>query len=142
MPNIELEQALKGKLADLDNERLLVKQQLDRERLAAITTSLIETITSPAFIERMRQFRQKAHAGARFGDAADLMSLESLRAAGADVPDDFRLTSRVFEDRETGLRLEIEPPNLMGDTGPILRWGACAGGGAATVCGCAGGSTT
>jgi hypothetical protein len=141
MPNVELEQSLKGKLADLDNERALVKQQLDRERLTVITSSLIDTITSPRFIERMRQFREKAAAGARLGDAADLMSLESLRAAGAQIPDDFRLTSRIFEDSETGLRFEIKPPRAQPDFGNSVAWGACAGGGAATVCGCAGGST-
>lgn len=141
MPNVKLEQSLKGKLSELDSERLVVKNQLDRERLTTITSNLIETITSPNFIERMRQFRKKARGGASFGEAADLMSIESLRAAGADIPDDFRLTSRVFEDSETGLRVEIKPPQGAIDLGNVLAWGACAGGGAATVCGCAGGST-
>lgn len=142
MPNLELEKSLKEQLAGIDQERLIVKNQLDRERLVTITSNLIETITSPQFIERMRQFRTKAGAGANFSDAADLMSLENLRAAGANIPDDFRLTSRVFEDAETGLRVEIKPrAKLPGAADNTLAWGACAGGGAATVCGCAGGST-
>lgn len=115
--------------------------QIDRERLTTITNSLIQTITSPKFIERMRQFREKAGSNPDFGDAADLMSLESLRAAGAEVPNDFRLTSRVFEDSETGFKLDIRPAQRAVAGGPILKWGACAGGGAATVCGCAGGGT-
>ena len=114
---------------------------IDRERLTKITNSLIQTITSPKFIERMRQFREKSGGKPDLGEAAELMSLESLRAAGADLPADFRLTSRVFEDSETGLKLDIKPGQLQTAGGPILKWGACAGGGAATVCGCAGGNS-
>ena len=115
--------------------------QIDRERLTTITNSLIQTITSPKFIERMRQFRERAGANPDLGAAADLMSLESLRSAGAELPADFRLTSRVFEDGETGLKLDIKSGELQTEGGPILKWGACAGGGAATVCGCAGGNS-
>ena len=113
---------------------------IDRERLTTITNSLIKTITSPQFIERMRQFREKAATKPDFGAAADLMSLESLRAAGAELPPDFRLTSRVFEDAATGLKLDIRPTQQQAVDGSKLEWGACAGGGAATICGCAGGS--
>ena len=132
---------LRIRMDALESERRLVKSQLDRERLKDITNSLIETITSPQVIENMKSFRAKAAKGGSFDDAADLMSLEVLRAAGAKLPDDFRLSSRVFEDLETGTKIEIRPPHIdVGDIDP-LAWGACAGGGAATVCGCAGGST-
>lgn len=151
MPPLDVKKSLEEKFADISREQLLVKSQLDRERLTTITSNLIDTITSPKFVDRMRQFREKADGGASFDDAADLMSLESLRAAGATIPDDFRLTSRVFEDRVTGLRIDIRPPRDIGgildprggfgDAGGPVEWGACAGGGAATVCGCAGGST-
>lgn len=142
MPNVDLQKSLESRIAGLDREKLLVKSQLDRERLTAITSNLIETITSPKFVENMRQFRERAAAGASFEDAANLLSIESLRSAGAAIPDDFRLTSRVFEDAESGMRVEIKPPRGFGgiDDGTVA-WGACAGGGAATVCGCAGGST-
>lgn len=152
MPNPEAMNSLESKLAELGREQGLVKSQLDRERLTTITSSLIETITSPKFVDRMRQFRAKAGEGASFDDAADLMSLESLRSAGAAIPDDFRLTSRVFEDFATGTRIDIKPPRTPGDfkipslpgdfdpSGPV-EWGACAGGGAASVCGCAGGGS-
>lgn len=113
-------------------------QQLDRERLTRITDSLIQTITSPEFIERMRSFRNVAERTSSFEEAGGLMSIESLREAGAELPDDFRITSRVFEDYQEGTRISVSP--LEGG-GPQLAWGACAGGGAATVCGCAGGST-
>lgn len=137
---------LQGRIEALDAERALVKSQLNRERLTEITDSLIRTITSPQVIESMKRFRDKAAEGASFEDAADLMSLESLRAAGAKLPEDFRLSSRVFEDFEKGIKFEIRPPKIAdGRFGPTgfdpLGWGACAGGGAATVCGCAGGSS-
>jgi len=145
MADLEAERRLSLKMEELDRERLVVKHQLDRERLTKITGNLIDTITSPAFVERMRAFRQRAAGGASFSEAGDLMSLENLRAAGAEIPDDFRLTSRVFEDREAGFRVEFKPPSIddlrASTGGGVVAWGACAGGGAATVCGCAGGST-
>ena len=123
---------------------MAISDRLERERLNEITSSLIETITSPIVVETMRQFREKARAGAGFAEAGELMSLESLRAAGAKLPDDFRLTSRVFEDRATGLAVEIKSPRGA-DKGALAaesnKISACAGGGAATVCGCAGGGT-
>ncbi|WP_411958313.1 hypothetical protein [Paracoccus homiensis] len=132
---------LSTRMKELDDERRIVKSQLDRDRLAEITQSLIETITSPEVVSNMKKFRVNAEKTGSFDEAADLMSLETLRNAGAKIPDDFRLTSRVFEDLETGMKVEVRPPNFpVGDIDP-LAWGACAGGGAATVCGCAGGST-
>jgi len=140
MATTERQQKLKLRMDELERERVIVKQQLDRDRLNKITGDLIETITSPRFIDRMREFRARAAVGASLQEAGDLLSLESLRDAGAEIPADFRLTSRVFEDRETGLRVDIRSP--FGDgVGDPIAWGACAGGGAATVCGCAGGST-
>lgn len=114
--------------------------QIDRARLKKITRELVDAITSPEVLERMKKFRTQAARGATFDAAGDIMSLESLRAAGADLPADFRLTSRVFEDRERGIKFEIRPP-VTDLPGGQVSWGACAGGGAATVCGCAGGST-
>ena len=133
---------LRDRMAELDEARRLVKRELDRDRLTEITDSLIRTITSPEVVAKMSAFRDAADEGASFDEAADLMSLESLRKAGADIPDDFRLTSRVFEDFATGTRIEVNPGKLGGLGTDPLAWGACAGGGAATVCGCAGGSTS
>ena len=141
MPNPEFKAELASKLIKIDEERDLVKRQLNRERLTEITSSIIETITSPQVIEKMKAFRESAEKGASYAEAGELMSLESLRAAGAKIPDDFRLTSRVFEDRETGLRVQLVPPVKFPDQSSPVEWGACGGAGAATVCGCAGGST-
>lgn len=132
---------LHRRMSELDAERETVKNQLDRERLTRATNSVIETITSPEFVQKMREFRERAAAGEIEPEQiSQLLSIEGLREAGAELPDDFRLSSRTFEDLESGTRIEIKPGRLPGDLSPVA-WGACAGGGAATVCGCAGGST-
>jgi hypothetical protein len=112
------------------------------EYLQNITQQLIKAITSPQVMEQMRQFREKAAAGATHSEAGDLMSLETLKAAGAQLPSGFRITSRVFEDKASRRIIDLDP----GPSKPALRQNAsgvsgCAGGGAATVCGCAGGGT-
>jgi hypothetical protein len=116
------------------------RSPVDKDHLVNITNELMRAITSPEVIEQMRQFREKARAGANFEEAGDLMSLESLRAAGANLPDGFRITSREFEDKETGQRLKIDPAfSDLSVVRGISDVSGCAGGGAATVCGCAGG---
>lgn len=121
-----------------DDIESVALQQLDRDRLTMITESLIKTITSPEFIERMRSFRNAAERTASFEEAGGLMSIESLREAGAELPDDFRITSRIFEDYQEGTRISVAPIEGLDSK---LAWGACAGGGAGSVCGCAGGNT-
>lgn len=141
MPDTSTQIELQRKLQSIEAEKAMVKDQLDRERLVKVTNSVIETITSPKFIERMRAVREKAANGEGLDEVGKLLTLDGLRAAGADIPDDFRLTSRVFEDKVSGLRFEVNPvPKGIPDVSP-LGWGACAGGGAATVCGCGGFST-
>jgi hypothetical protein len=133
----EREEAAKQQLDELDEQRANVKNQLDRERLVRVTGSVIETITSPAFVEKMRQARKAATEGAGMDAAAEFLSLEGLRAAGADIPPDFRMTSRVFEDRVEGLRTEIRAA-APGPNDPVPQWGGCAGAGGLTFCGCGG----
>ncbi len=139
--------ANQGNTPDLEKERLLqdrvqqAKDQLDRERLMRVTGQVIETITSPAFVERMRKARQAADEGCELDTAADLLSIKGLRDAGVDIPEDFRLTSRVFEDREQGFRLELNSDARLGPGGSPLGWGGCAGAGGLTFCGCGGFST-
>jgi hypothetical protein len=134
----EREEAAKRELDVLDQQRAIVKTELDRERLLRVTGSVIETITSPTFVEKMRQARRAADAGAGMDVAAELLSIEGLRAAGADIPPDFRLTSRVFEDREEGIRAEIKSSETPGPNDVAPRWGGCAGAGGLTFCGCGG----
>jgi hypothetical protein len=132
------ERMLEESLGRLEHQRRETKDQLDRERLTRVTSDLIKTITAPAFIESMRVARERADGGASVESAADLLSISALRRAGLDIPEDFRMTSRVFEDRSTGFRLELKEP--IGGMEP-LGWGACAGGGGLTFCGCGGFST-
>lgn len=112
----------------------------ERDRLIRATTTVIETITSPGFMEKMREARARAEANGGLDELAGLLSISGLREAGADIPDDFRLTSRVFEDRVGGLKLDIEtsPRREPGEEPVPVPMGGCAGGGAASVCGCAG----
>ncbi|MEI9994467.1 MAG: hypothetical protein WDM91_07725 [Rhizomicrobium sp.] len=133
------ETALAAQIASIDTQRAEVKSQLDRERLVRVTNSVIETITSPQFIEKMRQAREKIAGGAGIETAGQLLSLESLRGAGAEIPEDFRLTSRVFEDKASGMRFEAHPVSSL-EQG-TAAWGACAGAGGLTFCGCGGFST-
>lgn len=132
-----------SKLKALETEHLQVKGQLDRERLKIVTNSVVDTITSPEFVEKMRLARIEADEGGGLDTAANLLSIDGLRQAGVDIPKDFRLTSRVFEDRQTGFRLELksDPKLKLGGEEPVLAWGACAGGGGLTFCGCGGFST-
>ena len=135
---------IKDRLEKLDLEKAELKGQLDRDRLMAVTNTVIETITSLEFIEKMRQAREKAEKDEGYEAVAKILSLEGLRAAGAKIPEDFRLTSRIFEDKVRGERFEISPIN--DPDGPIQRydplgWGAFAGRGAATIYDCGGFST-
>jgi hypothetical protein len=142
----EIQPTEKQGSARLEKERLLqekaqyAKDQLDRERLTRVTGEVVETITSPEFVERMRKARLAADAGSELDVAANLLSIEGLRAAGANIPADFRLTSRIFEDREQGFRLELRS-TLGTDAISQLGWGACAGAGGLSFCGCGGFST-
>ena len=136
-PRLDRE-TLEANLAAIETQRIEAKGQLDRERLTRVTSDLIETITSPEFIENMRVARKEADAGAGMDVASELLSINALRRAGVDIPNDFRMTSRVFEDKSDGFRLEIKD---LGDIGGPLSWGACGGAGGLTFCGCGGFST-
>lgn len=124
-------------------EKMSEKDQLDRERLMRVTSDVITTITDPGFVDKMRQARKGADKGEGLDAAAKLLSLDGLRKAGVDVPKDFRLTSRVFEDKVEGFRIDIREPlvRLPGGGVPPLQWGACGGAGGLTFCGCGGFST-
>ena len=135
MPPQDREQRLQARLAQLE-QRVAATGQLDRERLMQISADVIRTITEPAFVERMGQARIAADEGAGFDAAARLLSIDGLREAGVDIPADFRMTSRIFEDRVEGSRFEIQSPLEPGDILPAF--GACAGAGGLTFCGCGG----
>lgn len=136
-----MEVDLESKLQSAEKERDYVKGQLDRERLLRVTNELIDTITAPEFVEKMRKARVSADAGKGMDAAADLLSIDSLRKAGVDIPKDFRMTSRVFEDLEAGVKIEQRLPFPGGPDIDPLGWGACGGAGGLSFCGCGGFST-
>ena len=50
---------IKDRLEKLDLEKAELKGQLERDRLMAATNTVIETITSPEFVEKMRHARDE-----------------------------------------------------------------------------------
>ena len=74
---------IKDRLEKLDLEKAERKGQLDRDRLMAATNTVIETITSLKFVEKMRQAREEAEKDGGYKAVAKILSLEGLRAAGA-----------------------------------------------------------
>jgi hypothetical protein len=96
---------LQEQLTKREEEQRAARVALDRERLTRATNELIQTLTSPPFVEQMQ--RHLAQEGG-LDSAAQLLSIDGLRRAGADIPNDFRLTSRQFEDRVHGVRISIE----------------------------------
>jgi hypothetical protein len=113
------------------------KAELDRQRLLKVTGDVIQTITSPAFVEKMRLARIDFEAGKGLDAGAKLLSIEGLREAGVDIPADFRMTSRIFEDRVQGTRFELksDAPSEPDQ----ISWGVCGGAGGPIIsCGCSG----
>jgi len=51
---------IKDRLEKLDLEKAELKGQRDRDSLMAATNTVIETITSLEFVEKMRQAREEA----------------------------------------------------------------------------------
>lgn len=140
MTNYPAEKGFHDELARIDQNRLDTKNQLDRERLARVTSDVIRTITSPDFMERVSKAREAASNGAGMDAAAKLLSIDGLRSAGVDIPDDFRMTSRIFEDRLSGVRIHLDDIDMRPGVGPVA-WGGCAGAGGLSFCGCGGFST-
>jgi len=121
---------------------------LDAERLRKLTDDIIKAITSPPFVEAMRKMKATP-VDQRLKVAPQLLSPEVLRSQGAPLPVDMRITSRYFETGKP--TIEVTDPAKPGqppivkeaaaltslEAGPVTA-GACACGGAGTVCGGAG----
>lgn len=127
---------LSEKLTTLNAELTRVKSLLERERISRVATNMIETITSPAFVEKMLAAGQKTDAGAGLESMKDLLAIDELRKAGAEIPDDFRIASRVFEDKSQGLRIEVTPQR--DSTSRPAAGGVCGGFGRGAICACGG----
>lgn len=129
-------------------------EMLDVDRLRKITDDMITAITSPAFVDAMRTMKSTPD-NQRLKVAAETLNPETLRSKGVPLPPGMRITSRYFESGKP--TIEVADPNEGGGA-PMIKEvadlrnlsparvahgqtsaGICAGGGAATVCGCAGG---
>jgi hypothetical protein len=114
---------------------------LDPDHLQKVTAEMIETITSPAFVEAMRKMKA-APADQKLSEGARLLNPDTLRKAGVPLPDGMRITSRYFEPGSEAIDVNAHGAFLATDPANPLRLaaqaGVCACGGAATVCGGAG----
>lgn len=127
-------------------------ETLDVDRLRKITDDMITAIASPAFVDAMRKMKSTPD-DQRLAVAAQTLNPETLRSKGVPLPSGMRITSRYFESGKP--TIEVADPEKSGGA-PIVKQvadirsamaaegtkktaGACAGGGAGTVCGCAGG---
>ena len=71
--------------------------ELTRELLEKETDRVIDAITSPVFLNQMQKFRATP-VNDRFAMAAEKMTPSALRTLGAPVPEDMRVSSRIFEE--------------------------------------------
>jgi hypothetical protein len=116
---------------------------LDAGRLRKITDEMITAITSPPFVEAMRKMKSTPE-DQRLKVAAQILNPETLRSKGVPLPSGMRITSRYFEPGKS--TIEVAEHDEVGRA-PVVKEisskgvqnaGACAGGGAGTICGCAG----
>jgi len=127
-------------------------EMLDVDRLRKITDEMVTAITSPPFVEAMRTMKATAQ-DQRLKVGAKILNPEALRSKGAPLPVGMRITSRYFESGKP--TIEVADPDEAGhppiakeiadisslsprQTKGVQSAGMCAGGGAGTVCGCAG----
>jgi hypothetical protein len=116
----------------------------DISRLRKAAVGVVETLTDPNFINKIQQARSHTDDA---GNVLDVLkhhfSIEGLREAGVDIPADFRMTSRVFEDVTSEPRIQVSE-----DLEPVAAasnfkdnpqaGGFCAGGSFRGIRGCAG----
>lgn len=117
--------------------------EVNPERLHEITRDMIAAISSPAFVKAMYAMNATP-AERRLDVAKDILAPEKLRAEGVPLPEGMRITSRYFEPgNPTVIAVDDEgaSTDLSREITPLAACG-CACGGAATVCGGAGGGNS
>ncbi|MBK5912434.1 hypothetical protein CCR85_13155 [Rhodothalassium salexigens] len=73
------------------------QDDLDPERLKAITSQMVEAITSPAYVEAMRKVKAASN-DKRLDEAMRRLTPKALREQGVRLPEDMRISSRYFEE--------------------------------------------
>jgi hypothetical protein len=71
--------------------------QIDPERLRALTEKILKTVLQPALLEQLKK-AQSAPGSEFFTEASKRLTPAALRAAGIDVPPGVRISSRYFDD--------------------------------------------
>ena len=116
-------------------------------QLKSETDQLIEAISSHEFVDAMRCMSAEPMES-RLELASRILTPSALRYAGVPLPSHMRITSRYFEPSssniieadEDGTVRDMDGSFLSQPPGAMGAWG-CACGGAATVCGGAGGGS-
>jgi len=118
---------------------------IDVKQLKKITDELIAAISSPPFVAAMKKIKQTPM-DKRLAYASRHLTPAVLARAGVKLPKGMRVTSRYFEPGSPDI-IEVTDHgasllrvSTMPGVGAAGAW-ACACGGAATVCGGAGGGT-
>lgn len=88
-------------------------KELDPQALRDLASKMVESITSPAYVEAMRALKS-APAGKRLDEAMRRLTPEALRAQGVPLPEGMRISSRYFESGLAPIELgEAGDPNLL-----------------------------
>ncbi|MGQ4810147.1 hypothetical protein NKDENANG_03596 [Candidatus Entotheonellaceae bacterium PAL068K] len=69
-----------------------------RETLVKETEGLLDAISHPAFVNRMRQFNSLSNDVERFQYAGDALTTDALSKSGVNLPPGMRISSRTFEE--------------------------------------------
>jgi hypothetical protein len=118
---------------------------INAERLTKMTNELIAAISAPPFVAAMKELKVTP-TDQRLALASKRLTPTVLSAAGVKFPQGMRITSRYFEPgtpdiiEVTDHGAVLRHVNSLPGTGATAAW-ACACGGAATVCGGAGGGS-
>jgi hypothetical protein len=118
---------------------------IDAAHLTNITNGLIGAISSAPFVAAMQNLKATP-LDQRLAVASNTLSPAALTAAGVNFPEGMRITSRYFEPGSPDIIEVTDDGAVLRDANSVPQIGAagawgCACGGAATVCGGAGGGS-
>ncbi|MGJ8736984.1 hypothetical protein [Zobellia laminariae] len=124
---------------------------IDAKKVREEMDAMIEMISHPAFVDAMKTMK-KTPISKRRQLGKKILSIDHLKSKGVKVPKGMRVTTRYFESGRPGIIELLPNGKIRGSRFPRfpigdkldpgkVAWGGCACGGAATVCGGAGGST-
>ena len=116
--------------------------EIDPVRLQKITADMIAAISSPAYVKAMKKMKATP-LDKRLAVASKTLTPAALRASGVPLPEGMRISSRYFEPGSPTVIKVDDFGAVIGGRGigeVAGAWG-CACGGAATVCGGAGGGS-